>query len=176
MDALTLNTLLDDLLADCNDAYTNVTGAPTAPARQYVSHGLPVWAPDCDHLAVWVSGLRIVSPFPLTQLRAIEAADLPTADLTIEVVRACWPVLNPITPANVEMPSPAELTAAAKIVALDASTLMSYIGSLAASGGLFPSFPTMSNSDISLQPMTVLGPQGAHAGWRWPISVKLAIP
>lgn len=173
MNGATVGTLLTDLLQSCVDAFDEVPNAPAAPVRRLVSFGEPPWYPG-DTLGVWCSGLRIVSPFPLTQLRAVQSADVPAADLTILILRDCWPQPNVTTSASSSYPEPADIQAAALTAMADGSTLEAHLSMLAAKGGLFPSVPLL-NGDVALSPMVPVGPQGGHVGWRWPIAVKLAI-
>lgn len=168
----TLVTVLTDLLTACENAYTQA-GAPTVPSRRFVTHGVPVV--EGEQLTVNSGGVSATHPFPLAQLRAVKTTVVPSALVTIEVWRSCWPAADVTSPSKT-LPSPAKFTAAAEALAKDAATLFGWIGQLAADGGLLPSLPTIATaSDVSLSPMVPLGPQGTLAGWRWPIAVKLSV-
>lgn len=174
MNGATVSTLLTDLLQTCIDAYSTIANAPAPPARRFVSFAEPVYYPG-DQLSVWANTLRIVNPFPLTQLRQIGPADVPTVDLGFHVLRDCWPQPQVSTPASSSLPKPEDIQAAALAAMTDGATLMAHLSMLAAKGGLFPSLP-INSGDVALPPITPVGPQGGHVGWRGVIQVKLAIP
>jgi hypothetical protein len=169
----TIETVLNDVLAACTDAFGQ-EGANKAPERMFVTHGQPVVT--SEQLVVWSPGVRPTKPFPLTRLGAIKDSVIPGLDVTIELWRSCWPVPKAQGP-TAQLASPEALTKAALSLANDAASLFGYVSGLAAAGTLFPSLPTLgTSSDVALLPLVSLAPQGALAGWRWPVALKLAIP
>lgn len=172
MNPTVLRTVLTDILAQCVAAYGQ-SGAPAAPARQFVTHGQPVV--EGEQLTVWSGGLSATHPFPLAQLRAVKTTVVGSALVNIEVWRPCWPPAHVTTPSKT-LPAPTKLQEAALDVADDAATLFGWISNLAAKGGLCPHLPGIATaSDVSLGPMLPLGPQGLLVGWRWPMAVKLSV-
>jgi hypothetical protein len=176
MDANTIGTLLTDLLVTCADAFTIIPGAPTAPARQFVSFGEPnSYIEGNGQLVVWTTGIRLVNPFPLTKSSADFAAVMPATDLMVQILRPCWPGPSVTTPASSQLPKPAAIQAAALAADADGATLYAHLSNLAVKGGMFPTLPTIRDNDIALSPMTPIGPAGVHVGWRCTVAVKLAI-
>lgn len=174
MNGTTVGTLLTDLLQTCADAYAIITGAPTVPARRFVSFGEPP-PYEGDLLAVWWAGLRTVKPFPQTQASAAFAAVMPATDLNFMVMRSCWPSANVTTSASTKLPKPADIQAAALAVTADAATLMAHLSDVAVKGGMFPTLPTIRDGDIALQPLVPVTPSGLRVGVRGVVQVKLAI-
>lgn len=171
--ATSISTILTDVLAACVAAYGQ-TGAPAVPSRQFISHGQPIW--EGEQLTVCATGLSVVHPFPLTAQRAAKTTVQPSLGVSVEVVRACWPQPKVSGPGS-QLPDPSAFTAAGLALAKDAATIFGWITDLAVTGGLIPSYPTIGgNNDVALGVMVPTGPQGLWAGWRWPISIKVAVP
>ncbi len=171
----TIQTVLGDILAACVAAYSD-PGAPSPPSQHYISHGGPGFLAKGDQLIVWSGGISATHPFPLTQLTAVKKVVVPSALISIQVMRDCWPTGN-VTNVNATTPSPGEFSAAAEASALDAATIFGYIAQHATIGDLLPSLPTISTAqDIAFTPMVPVGPLGTRIGWRWPFAVKLSVP
>lgn len=174
MNPATLNWLLDDLLRACVDAY-ELPGAPAAPARQVKQHGqLPPW--DGEQLTVACTGLRPVSPFPITDRGPHHCAVIPAADLTVELVRACWPVVEGTRASGPLVPDASQISDATRTLTADAGALWASVTPLAINGRLFPSVAGIACKDVLVGPLVPLAPQGQLAGWRWTFTVKLAVP
>lgn len=174
MDPTSITTALGDILTACTDAFAQ-DGTNPAPGLMFVTHGQPITY-GVDQLAIWTPGLRTTKPFPLTRLSAIRTSVIPALDITIELWRACWP-LPAVSSASKQLPNATAISTATAFLDNDAATLYGHIADLATHGHLFPSLPTIGKADdVQLQTLAPLAPQGALAGWRWPISVKLAIP
>lgn len=173
MDPAVYRTILTDVLAACEDAYSAV-GAPDIPARRFIAHGQPV--ASGEQLTVSPLGISAAHPFPLAQLRAIKTTAIGSAGIAVEVWRQCWPSAEMTSPASKNLPNPAAFTAATLTLADDATTIWGHLADLCAGGGLVPSLPSIAVAeDTSISPMVPLGPTGLLAGWRLTIAVKLSV-
>lgn len=173
MKADSIELICNDLLAACAQAYTEMAYAPKVPERRFVTHGQAVAVGE--QLTVSCAGVKLGKPFPLPQISQVETVAIPQADFVIEIWRAGWPPPE-MSSASKSLPDPSSVADAAITLSRDAATLFAYISNLSALGGLLPSIPEIETSArMSLQPMVPLGPVGQLAGWRWPMSVKLAI-
>lgn len=164
MDATFLEKVGADVLAVCEDAYGQVPDAPTIPGRRFVTHGQPVW--DNEQLAVAVLAIKPTKPFPQQQISRIECAVIAGVDLSIEIVRK-WCTNG----CDAD-----QLAAATMLLGRDAATLWAHVAQEATGGRLLRSFPGVGCKAVGLGGLVPVGPQGGMAGWRWPISIELAIP
>lgn len=171
----TLPTILSDVLTACQNAYGQ-TGAPEIPARTFVAHGQPVVQPGVDQLTVQSLGISAVHPFPLAQLRALRTTVVPSAGISIEIWRSCWPSPDATSHASKNAVSPQQFTAASSALALDLTTVWGWLADLAVHDGLVASFPTIAGAaDISMSPAIPLGPQGTMAGWKILLAAKMSV-
>lgn len=167
MTPLSVESVLAEILAACVGAYSHTDGAPELPDRRYVTHG-PIVADD-EQLVVSSAGLRTAKAFPGATSAAVDCAVVAQLDAVVEVWRCCWPM----TDDEGHAPTADVLNEAGLKLARDVSTLWPYVAGLATAGGLVTGATC---HDVALGTMTPQGPQGGMAGWRWPISVKLALP
>lgn len=171
MDQTTVSLVLNDIMAACEAAFGQ-DGAPAIPPKRWISHG-PLPIAEGDQLTVTCVGISSVHPFPLQGLRSVRSNVQPSAGITIEIWRTCWPTPSG-TVAQKQLPNPKKLTPAALDLAADASCLFGYLIRQITAGTLCPSLPLIGQADdFAITPMVPTGPQGAYAGWRWPIAVKL---
>lgn len=174
MNPATLNALLDDLLVAAADAY-ELPGSPSVPKRQVKHHGqLPPW--DTEQLTVAWTGLRAVSPFPISDRGPHHCAVIPAVDLTVEVVRACWPAVSGTGVSAPLIPNATAISEATRTLSADAGALWAALVPLALSGTLFPHVAGIGCKDVVVGTLVPLAPQGQLAGIRWTFAVKLAVP
>lgn len=169
----TVGLLLDDLLKACVDAYAALEVAHGPPQRQLKTHGQTP-AADGEQLVVSCTSVRPARPFPATDIGPQYQALIPAADLSIWLWRACWPTADSHAQ-QITLPTPDAIAEAAARLAEDASTLFAYVSQLAVTGTLFPSVAGLGVGAVTVQSMVPLEPSGKLAGWRWPLTVKLAI-
>jgi hypothetical protein len=171
MDATTIPLVLADIMTACVAAF-DPPGAPAAPARRFCSHGQQPIV-EGEQLTVTCVGISSVHPFPLQGLRAIRSTVVPSAGITIEIWRTCWPTAQG-SAAQRTMPNPTKLNAAALTAAADGSCLYGALARLITAGTLCPSLPLIGTADdFAISPALPLGPQAQVVGWRIPIAVKL---
>lgn len=175
MNPTTVRTVLRDILAACVAAYGQA-GAPTIPAHRGISHGQPGMLAKGDQLVVWSGGISATHPFPLTQLSAIKKTIVPSAAVTIQMMKECWPTGDANAVAAFTASS-TDYTDAAEEAALHAATIFGHLAQLATTGLLIPSLPTIHTAqDVAFTPMVPVGPLGNRIGWKWPIAIKLSVP
>jgi hypothetical protein len=156
-------TLLFDLAEDIQQAITTAFAAASVdlPARQYIADGSV--AEDCGQFTIEFtqlfagsSGAQQVGParFPIVIF---------TAEFNVQIIR-CVPTMEEGTG---RAPSPADLIAAAKQMLTDAWVLWNGIVTGHESG------PLQKCSNISLGPLTPIGPDGGLGGVTLKIGVQV---
>lgn len=142
--------------------------ADLAPARRFVSPGLPV--PDCSQLSVHLVDIRPAQIDTQTQSRPHATKEaVAVADVMVVLYR-CVPGLIEGAPSA---PSAGALDGEGKAMAQSAQRLLFGLMAAALGGTLVPA-NVLTHPSVLFRAAEQITPQAGLAGWRMTMEVKLA--
>lgn len=159
-----LHAIAEELLQHAADALDTIPGFDPAllgaPARQFISPGLPVW--DCEQLAVYVPSIAELDTTPggLDTGRRANRAWVNDVSLIVGIVRCCIP--------DEPTPSALALTAAAAQLHADAWALWNHLHNVKSSG----QFLSLCD-EATFEPIIAAAPSGGCGGWTMTVRVAL---
>lgn len=165
-----LADFLDTLLVAAEAGLAQSRTGRALPKRRYVSHGPPAMHPTCDTLAVYPRTIEARSNRAVQQqaLPGGQCVVVPVLNATIEWWR-CVPKVGDDGPT---MPTPADLSASARALLIDAWALLTYlieqrcVGTLVGTG----TSPDSDASNVTIGTTTLLPPAGGFGGYRVELS------
>lgn len=160
-----LQITAEEYLGACIDALDQLT-ARGAPARRFISPGLPAW--DCEMLCVHVggaaiAGTRIDGGALAEGHRIVLTGVVDQVTLTATIIRC-----EPSTP-NGKPLTAAQLTTYASVLNADMWAIRNWVISRKADGTLFGG----NCREMSLDPARAFTVEGLMGGWEIPIRVTV---